>query len=458
MRSSYLIPFVLVLIISSCDKQEIPLVTTVSGEISNPEGEIITFRVEDSTITDTLDQNNRFTTILPITEAGDVRFGHGDEIAMIYLRPGVNLSLTLNPEMFDETLKFTGDLADVNNYKAAIVLLEDSLIGGRELFSLSESLFLKTLDSITAIKLNLLMKLAVQDEEFKSKTIGNSKWELGSSKLQYESYHKYALGLDSFSVSNDFYSFQEMLDISDSSNLTYPAFKGYVNGAVDSRTIELKSSTGIDDYAINYVNALNELVTIKSLKADMLFSLIKYRYLSISDQMRDEVVSDFKSLSNDPEKNDEVDEIVNQFAKINKGEPAPDFAFANIEGDTLSMADFADMVVYIDVWATWCGPCIAEHPAMEKLQQRFKNSPVAFIAVSTDSSPVPWKKMVEERKLGGIHLYAPGAWKSKINEDYVINSIPRFILIDKEGKIVDANAARPSGDIGDQIDELLKAG
>ena len=94
---------------------------------------------------------------------------------------------------------------------------------------------------------------------------------------------------------------------------------------------------------------------------------------------------------------------------------------------------------------------------MEKLQQRFEGQDVAFVAVSTDSSPDPWRKMVNERKLGGIHLYAPGAWQSTIITDYLIQGIPRFILIDREGNIIDANAARPSGDIGDQLEALLKS-
>ncbi|MFY0608637.1 MAG: TlpA family protein disulfide reductase [Cyclobacteriaceae bacterium] len=459
MKSSYIFPIILFFVIVSCEPKEEAKTTLISGEITNPEGDIVTFRLKDTTITDTLDANNQFATELPLQEATEIRFGHGDEIAMIYMRPGKAIRLTLNPEMFDETLEFSGDLSDVNNYKAAIVLLQDSLIGGRELYSLEEEDFIKTLDSITAIKLNLLTKLAVADEEFKSFTINNSKWEAASSKLLYERYHPYALGLDSFAVSSDYYSFQSLLDVSDSSNLRYPAFKRYVDGAVELRAAQLdkiQGSEGNNDYG-NYLTALNEIVTIKSLKADLLYQLIKYSYLTIGEAHRGEMIEAFNLDNTDAEKGDEVAEIVAKFAKIEKGVTAPDFSFVSIDGDTLGMADFTGKVVYIDVWATWCGPCIAEHPAMEKLQNRFKDTPVAFLAISIDSSPDPWRKMVADRELGGIHLYAPGAWSSKINQDYVINSIPRFILIDQEGKIVDANAARPSGNIGDQIEGLLKS-
>ncbi len=92
---------------------------------------------------------------------------------------------------------------------------------------------------------------------------------------------------------------------------------------------------------------------------------------------------------------------------------------------------------------------------MEKLQERFEGKDVTFIAVSIDNSPEPWKKMVAEKELGGVHLFAPKAWGSSIVEDYMITGIPRFILIDRNGNIIDPNAARPSGDIGDQLDDLL---
>jgi hypothetical protein len=92
---------------------------------------------------------------------------------------------------------------------------------------------------------------------------------------------------------------------------------------------------------------------------------------------------------------------------------------------------------------------------MEKLQTQFKDYDITFLAVSIDGTPDPWIKMLEKKSLGGVHLYAPGAWESSIIQDYGINGIPRFILIDKEGKIIDADASRPSGNIAETIEKHL---
>ena len=118
------------------------------------------------------------------------------------------------------------------------------------------------------------------------------------------------------------------------------------------------------------------------------------------------------------------------------------------------MSDFRGKFVYIDVWATWCGPCRAELPHLEKLQEHFReNENIVFVSVSVDNTKDPWEKMVKEKKLKGVQLFAKGR-KSSISKEYMINSIPRFLLIDTDGKIIDSNAPRPSGEIKEILENL----
>lgn len=126
-----------------------------------------------------------------------------------------------------------------------------------------------------------------------------------------------------------------------------------------------------------------------------------------------------------------------------------------MKGDSVTLASLEGKVVYVDVWAAWCAPCIAEHPALEKLQENFAGKDVAFVSVSIDGTMDPWRKMIEEKELIGIQLYTPGAWEADIMKNYGISGIPRFILIDKEGKIVNANAARPSSGLDQTLEDQL---
>ena len=139
--------------------------------------------------------------------------------------------------------------------------------------------------------------------------------------------------------------------------------------------------------------------------------------------------------------------------KTSIGSTSPTFSdYMDYNGGKKSLNSFLGKYVYIDVWATWCGPCIQQIPSLEKLMKEYKNKNIEFISISTDdqrrnggswdAAEKKWRSFIKKRQMGGTQL-----WIGKDNsfqQAYKINSIPRFILIDPKGNIVDANAPRPS--------------
>jgi len=150
-----------------------------------------------------------------------------------------------------------------------------------------------------------------------------------------------------------------------------------------------------------------------------------------------------------------------QTAKTSKmpGKPSPVFAYENAKGGTTKLADLKGKYIYIDVWATWCGPCRQEIPFLQRVEEKYKGKNIAFVSISVDVAKDhdKWAKMVADKALGGIQLFADSDWKSEFIKAYGINSIPRFILIDPKGNVVDADAKRPSDPaLQQQLDTLLK--
>ena len=151
--------------------------------------------------------------------------------------------------------------------------------------------------------------------------------------------------------------------------------------------------------------------------------------------------------------------------KLKKGNPAPDFSnYENHLGGTNSLKDFRGKYVYIDVWATWCRPCIVQFPFIKKLKEEYKNKNIVFVGISTDDdrrsngnwekAREKWKKMVKQKNLDGIQLWA-GKDDARFSKEYAIRGIPRFILIDPKGNIVNSHAVSPSsGSIRSIIDNL----
>ncbi len=136
------------------------------------------------------------------------------------------------------------------------------------------------------------------------------------------------------------------------------------------------------------------------------------------------------------------------------GTPSPTFEnYENFKGGTTSLSDLKGKYVYIDVWATWCGPCKREIPSLKKLEEAYHGKNIEFVSISVDDAKrsgttekahESWKKMVSEKELTGIQLFSDKAWKSDFVQAYKIQGIPRFILIDPNGNIVNPDAPRPS--------------
>ena len=157
------------------------------------------------------------------------------------------------------------------------------------------------------------------------------------------------------------------------------------------------------------------------------------------------------SISSKKKTIEELDEIYNNINNILTGKPSPQFYdYENHAGGTNSLNDFLGKYIYIDVWATWCGPCIREIPSFEAIQKKFKENNISFLSISIDEKDGKvynydkWVQYVKENNLSGVHLFADNAWNSEFIKAYNINSIPRYLLLDIDGTIITSDAPRPS--------------
>lgn len=147
-------------------------------------------------------------------------------------------------------------------------------------------------------------------------------------------------------------------------------------------------------------------------------------------------------------------------AKSNKlkGKPSPEFDYENHKGGKTKLTDLKGKYVYIDLWATWCAPCRAEIPFLQKIEEKYHGKNIEFVSISIDKlkDNEKWKKFVSDKNLGGTQLFADKDWESEFVTSYGVTGIPRFILIDPNGNVLSSDAARPSDpELDKQLSALL---
>ena len=166
----------------------------------------------------------------------------------------------------------------------------------------------------------------------------------------------------------------------------------------------------------------------------------------------------FKKLFNTPALKTIYGKKADELTIFAKGAQAYNFKLEDTKGKMVSLSDFKGKVVVVDIWAMWCAPCLTEKPFYQKVEEEFKHrDDIIFLGISHDglSRKTNWKDFVAKKGWKNIELIAN--YNESVGKYYKIEGIPRFMIFDKEGKIVTVDAPRPSDPAFKKlIDQTLK--
>lgn len=140
--------------------------------------------------------------------------------------------------------------------------------------------------------------------------------------------------------------------------------------------------------------------------------------------------------------------------KLQPRKNIPDIIAFDTTNNLVDLATLKGKPIYIDVWASWCGPCMKELPNSKKVAAKFKGR-IHMVYLNIDDNETAWRKVMKNQKLEGVNLRGDEATSRKIKDDFNIRAIPRYILIDKNGNVFRSNAERPTA-IEPDILTLLK--
>lgn len=434
-----LITFALSLFLFSCAKETAPEYTIISGKMTNTEDGKFFIRGNSFQKEITVKEDGSFSDTLQLGYNGTYEIGRQN----IYLQKGKNLSFEANFEKLND-ITFTGDLAAENNYIAKKGKLQEELLGAdvKTLFSLEETDYLAKIDELAKKRNTLLEGSAFTVSDFKDKEARNLNYHKQYLLKIYPDYHGVFTGNENFKVSENYPNPNETIDFDNAADFDFSIpYRQLVLTHFDDEIQKEAEKNG------NFHDVI--ITKIKSLKSQNIKNALAESFsyeVALSNQKMESFYNELLSISTDENFKKELTEKYNKLKKLTKGNPSPKFNYDNIKGGTTSLDDLKGKFVYIDVWATWCGPCMEELPFMKEVEKKYHDKNIAFVSISVDEKKDAdkWKKVVTQREMQGIQLHADNAFESRFVKDYAIDGIPRFILIDPNGNIVSGDAPRPS--------------
>ena len=389
-----------------------------------------------------------------IREIGDNHFYYLVENPAVqtplYLANGTNMELTLNEEVSKTMVsgsqtKQTQYLIERNSF------INDRINGAdSNLFGQKPQEFKENVKAFFA-ELDKKLKAYGFDEEFVKNQEKWTNYKFVEYLTIFPTYHRYTSGNEAI-LPDDFYAERDAIDYDNAEEFrTIDTYRDLVRSKFYTIINNPNDAENIKKF-ISEVNALKS----DNIRADLAKGT--FQLISPNSTVNKEIFDFINKNVTDEKVKEAAKKAYDVATKLTSGSPSPKFSnYENFNGGTTSLDDFKGKVTYIDIWATWCLPCRGEITALKELEKKFHGKDVAFVSISIDQNKDEWKEFVKSEDLKGVQLFAENAFESQFIQDYGIRQIPTFIIIDKEGKIVNADAPRPSSDeITGLLEGLLK--
>ena len=443
--------FLLGIIILSCNKIESTDFVIILGEISNQQlDKTILANDKDTFVIDIVDNN--FSDTLTIFE-GYYNLIYGEQEILVYLKPGFDIQIQLG-----ESQKFSGKGAVENNYLIAKAALSEELekyLDYKYYARLNEKDFLSLMDSIYYIENNLINEEEKQfDSEFNFIEKNKLKYKFLRKKALYEVSRRIVTENMDFSVSSGYYpNLFKDIDVNENRLIEINDYLRFINSHIWQTTKDQLKNNESTDFYLTYMNVLNIEVSDLIIKEKLSFDVgnIKLETTKKIDEV-------FQLISANISNNEYLKKVESKYKtlkKIEKGAISPTFQFKDINGKEVALENLRGKIVYIDIWSTGCAPCMTDIPYQKKLEKYCEGKNICFVGINVGDEEEHWKNTVKGKNLGGIQLHAPDT-KVDFFKDYLVRGIPRYILIDKDGTIIDSSAKRPfDSKLKEQLDKIL---
>lgn len=455
MKKTIILSLVCLLAVVSCKKKN---TVTISGEIQNYNNiTLLIFDDKVSTSPDTIKVNNgSFSYQVQVDKPCIKYFILGNSRKELFVFPGQKMTIKFDANQLAGTYKYEGDGAFENTVLDSVVNAI-MFLDLRFAFTQPAEIGSKFLDSAFTANKKHFERLVGSKQTVAAFT------EYVNASIDYNAAaYKTLIGMQRYIKDTAYYNYMNNLTIENENYLGLPNYRMFLDYYIALHTNEAIQQLDSEKQQDPWFRLDERLKVIEGLKNEKIkeyltFSTINQNLTILGTRNFDKYYDYFRKHNTDSAYSKEVAKTYTKKLLMAPGKPAPEFSCLDRDSNYVTLKDFRGKYVYVDFWATWCSPCMQEMPEYIKLQNDYKGKNIAFVSISLDLNKNSWKNVIAENKSGAINLFAPNGWEADVVKAYQIYGIPTFVLIDKDGNIIDAQAPRPSSvDIRKTLDELLK--
>ena len=438
----FLLPFLPIQFVQQTDY------AILQGEVQNYRGDGLVLRNNFWEPIDTIQLvNGQFRDTLKLPDSY-YYLSIGEETMYLYLEAGMDLNLTVNASDIDNTASWQGVGQEPNNYLLSKDRLTNSIPLEQRIYNeyglLGEADFLAQTKSIYQAYLGHFEQAKGLSPEFSFLEENSIKIANAIRIEQFEGIKRLVTNDESFEVSENYPDPFAGLDLNNALLMRTYEYEQIMQYYVSSLITDRSGSV---DFFVLFQQELGKSDLKPEIRDRLGLKNSEYGFTYTKDQER--YYREYMSFVSIPEYRDDFQRRYNEI-RMEKGKPSPGFQLEGLDNKQYTLDDFKGKYLYIDLWASWCTPCIAQIPHLKKLEDKYKDK-ITFISIAWNDRKANWKNAIEKYDLSGIQLFAPDK-NTDFFTFYNVSAIPRFILLDKEGNIIESMARQPSED---RLDEQL---